>query len=96
MVDASESRPEASATEASSNGTTSAAEATIHRSGLYLVTSGYDSTVKIWSSDDWQLVKAVTTDSGKVMGVDVDGEGKYIAAGSANRSFQLLGRDEEE
>lgn len=66
----------------------------LQRSGLYLITSGYDSTVKIWSSDDWQLVKSLTTDSGKVMGVDVDGEGTHMVAGSANRSFQLFGRED--
>ncbi|CED83968.1 U4/U6 small nuclear ribonucleoprotein Prp4 (contains WD40 repeats) [Phaffia rhodozyma] len=63
----------------------------INRSGLYLTSAGYDSTIKIWSSDDWQLVKSITTDSGKVMSVDVDGEGTFMVSGSANRNFQLYG-----
>jgi U4/U6 small nuclear ribonucleoprotein PRP4 len=66
----------------------------INTSGLYLVSSGYDSTIKIWSSDDWQLVKSITTDSGKVMAVDLDGEGKFMAAGSSNRNFQLFGGED--
>lgn len=66
----------------------------VNRSGLYLVSSGYDSTVKIWSADDWLLVKSIVTDSGKVMGVDVDGKGEYLASGSGNRSFQLFGKEE--
>lgn len=66
----------------------------VNRSGLYLVSSGYDSTVKIWSSDDWQLVKSINTDSGKVMGVDIDSEGKFMVAGSGNRNFQLFGNED--
>ena len=66
----------------------------VQKSGLYLVSSGYDSTVKIWSADDWLLVKSIITDSGKVMGVDVDSKGEYLASGSTNRSFQLFGRED--
>ena len=66
----------------------------VNRSGLYLVSSGYDSTVKVWSSDDWQLVKSINTDSGKVMGVDADAEGKFLVAGSGNRNFQLFGAED--
>lgn len=41
-------------------------------SGSFLVSGGYDGYVKIWSADDWQLVKSVTSDAGgKVMSVDV-------------------------
>lgn len=41
-------------------------------SGSFLVSSGYDGYVKVWSADDWQLVKAMTSDAGgKVMSVDV-------------------------
>jgi len=73
---------------------TSSSSSVVNRSGLYLVSSGYDSTVKIWSADDWLLVKSIVTDSGKVMGVDVDGKGEYLASGSGNRSFQLFGKEE--
>ena len=41
-------------------------------SGSFLVTSGYDGYVRIWSADDWQLIKSMTSDAGgKVMSVDV-------------------------
>jgi U4/U6 small nuclear ribonucleoprotein PRP4 len=63
----------------------------ISRNGLYLVTSGFDSTVRIWSADDWQLVKSLATNAGKVMSVDVSRDGKYIASASYNRSFHLFG-----
>ncbi|KAG8836031.1 hypothetical protein FRC17_010495 [Serendipita sp. 399] len=61
-----------------------------YRSGLYLVSSGYDGLVKIWSADDWQLVKSLTTDAEKVMSVDLSSDGKYLASGSFSRSYQLF------
>lgn len=68
-----------------------APEEPISRNGLYLVTSGFDSTVRIWSADDWQLVKSLATNAGKVMSVDVSRDGKYVASASYNRSFHLFG-----
>jgi len=61
--------------------------------GLYLVSSGYDGTVKIWSADEWQLAKTLSTDAGKVMTVDVSPGGAFIASGSWNRSIQLYARE---
>lgn len=41
-------------------------------SGSFLVSSGFDGYVKVWSADDWQQVRALSNDqSGKVMSVDV-------------------------
>lgn len=41
-------------------------------SGSFLVSGGYDGMVKVWSADDWQQVKRMTSDqSGKIMSVDV-------------------------
>lgn len=59
-------------------------------SGLFLVSSGYDGMVKLWSADDWQLVKAMSADAGKVMSADISPDGQFIASGSWNRSYQLF------
>lgn len=64
--------------------------ASISKSGLYLASSGFDHTVKIWSADDWQLINSLKTDEGKVMSVDIASDGKYIASGSYSRSFHLF------
>lgn len=41
-------------------------------SGMYLASSGYDGYVKLWSADDWQLVKSLNSEAGgKVMSVDL-------------------------
>lgn len=64
-----------------------------YQSGLYFVSSGYDGLVKVWSADDWHLVKALSTDAGKVMSVDISADGMFIASGSWNRSYQLFAGD---
>ncbi|KAK8846690.1 hypothetical protein IAR55_005777 [Kwoniella newhampshirensis] len=63
------------------------------RSGLFLVTAGFDCNVRIWSADEWNLVRNLATDAGKVMSVDVSGDGKFIASASYSRSFHLFGGD---
>lgn len=41
-------------------------------SGMYLATSGYDGYVRMWSADDWQLVKSLNSEAGgRVMSVDL-------------------------
>lgn len=40
-------------------------------SGLYLATAGYDGLLKVWSADDWQLMRSLSGDAGKVMSVDI-------------------------
>ncbi|KAG1807889.1 WD40-repeat-containing domain protein [Suillus variegatus] len=61
-----------------------------YRSGLYLASSGYDGYVKLWSADDWQLLRTLTTDSGKVMSVDLTSDAELLASGTYNRNFQLF------
>ena len=63
------------------------------RSGLFLVTAGFDHNVRIWSADEWSLVRNLATDAGKVMSADVSGDGKFIASASFSRSFHLFGGD---
>lgn len=47
-------------------------------SGMYLASCGYDGYVKLWSADDWQLVKALSSEAGgKVMSVDI-ARGQFI------------------
>ncbi|KIJ65575.1 hypothetical protein HYDPIDRAFT_110694 [Hydnomerulius pinastri MD-312] len=69
---------------------TSAMEEWGYRSGLYFASAGYDGFVKLWSADDWQLLRTLTTDSGKVMSVDLTSDGQLLASGTYNRNFQLF------
>ena len=61
-----------------------------YRSGLYFVSGGYDGLVKLWSADDWQLLRTLPTDGGKVMSVDLSRDGKMLASGTYNRNFQIF------
>ncbi|POW19753.1 hypothetical protein PSHT_04260 [Puccinia striiformis] len=48
-------------------------EVEVPLSGLYLASSGYDGYVKLWSADDWQLIKAMSSEAGgRVMSVDME------------------------
>ncbi|GAA5910966.1 hypothetical protein JCM6882_006732 [Rhodosporidiobolus microsporus] len=59
-------------------------------SGSFLVSSGFDGFVKVWSADDWQQVRALSNDQqGKVMAVDVSSDARFIAAGEYGKSFKL-------
>lgn len=61
-----------------------------YRSGLYLASAGYDGYVKIWTADDWQLLRTLSTDSSKVMSVDLSPDAQLLASGTYNRNFQLF------
>ncbi|KAG6844772.1 hypothetical protein H0H87_003890 [Tephrocybe sp. NHM501043] len=61
-----------------------------YRSGLFFASSGYDGLVKLWSADDWQLLRTLSTDAGKVMSVDISRDGNLLASGTYNRNFQLF------
>lgn len=63
------------------------------KSGLYLATAGYDGLVKIWSADDWQHLRTLSGDAGKVMSVDVSSDGQYLASGEWNRTFKVRQAD---
>lgn len=63
----------------------------IPRSGMYLATASYDQTLKLWSADDWQLVRTVQSGTGRLMSVDVADNGTYLATGSFSRSLTLYG-----
>lgn len=70
-----------------------APETPLPRSGLFLVTGGFDGHVRVWSADEWALVRDLATDAGKVMSADVSRDGRFIASASYSRSFHLFGGD---
>lgn len=73
---------------------TAAEEEWRYRSGLFFASAGYDGFVKLWSADDWQLLKRLSTDAGKVMSVDVSSDGNMLVSGTYNRNFQLFAPEE--
>ncbi|KAG8706525.1 hypothetical protein FRC08_001000 [Ceratobasidium sp. 394] len=91
MDDTSDDKPEAAGENPVLDGSKN--ESIMSVSGLFLVSSGYDGIVKLWSADDWQLVKALSADAGKVMSTSIAPHGELIASGSWNRSYQLFSMD---
>ncbi|KAF9972598.1 U4/U6 small nuclear ribonucleoprotein Prp4 [Actinomortierella ambigua] len=57
--------------------------------GLYLASSSFDGTVKVWSSDDWKLQKGLVGHTGKVMDVDIANDGRFLASAGYDRTFKL-------
>lgn len=57
--------------------------------GMYLVSSSYDRTIKIWNSDTWTQIKALEGHPDKVMSVDVSSNNEYIISSSWDRTIKL-------
>ena len=86
MDDTADATPSASST--------SEAEEWRLRAGLYLASAGYDGFVKLWSADDWHMLRTFPTDSGKVMSVDLSADAQLLASGTYTRNFQLFAPEE--
>jgi U4/U6 small nuclear ribonucleoprotein PRP4 len=84
-IDEAETKPDAPEKEYAT-----AQEEWRYRSGLFFASAGYDGFVKLWSADDWQLLKRLSTDAGKVMSVDISSDGSMLVSGTYNRNFQLF------
>ncbi|KAK0548556.1 hypothetical protein OC844_007006 [Tilletia horrida] len=65
--------------------------ASIARTGLHLVSAGFDGKVNIWSADDWQLIRSLGSDNVKAASVDASADGQYLASGQSDRTFKLWG-----
>ena len=91
MVDASKGTPDADSDDIRPDASSDREDEqeARYRSGLYFASAGYDGLVKLWSADDWQLLRTLSTDAGKVMSVDLSTNGKLIASGTYNRNYQL-------
>ncbi|ORX55153.1 WD40 repeat-like protein [Hesseltinella vesiculosa] len=57
--------------------------------GSYLTTSSFDGSIKIFSADDYRLVKTLDGHDGKCMGLDISNDGRFIASTGSDRTFKL-------
>lgn len=64
-------------------------------SSNYLISSGYDRTIKVWSSPGYVQLRELSVMS-KVMGLDVSADRKYLAASCYDKSFKLWTFNERE
>ncbi|KAL8387723.1 hypothetical protein RB595_009714 [Gaeumannomyces hyphopodioides] len=66
------------------------------KSGTFVVSSGFDNKVNIFSADDWALVQSLSGHTGPVASVDVSRDGKWIVSGGHDRTVKLWGRNDGE
>lgn len=66
------------------------------KSGSFVVSSGFDKTVKIFSADDWTHVQTLNAHTGPVASVDYSRDGKWIVSGGHDRTVKLWGRNDGE
>ncbi|KAK4116280.1 WD40 repeat-like protein [Canariomyces notabilis] len=64
------------------------------KSGMFLVSAGFDHKVNVFSADDWALVQSLTGHTGPVASVDVSRDGKWIVSGGHDRTVKLWGRND--
>lgn len=57
--------------------------------GYVLTTASYDNTSRIWSARDFKPVKTLAGHEGKVMGIDIAGDGQLVATVSYDRTIKL-------
>ncbi|KAI0073520.1 U4/U6 snRNP-specific spliceosomal protein [Panus rudis PR-1116 ss-1] len=93
-TESAESKPDPNSPSDTKSNESLAEEEWRYRSGLYLASAGYDGFVKLWSADDWQLLRTLPTDGGKVMSVDLSRDAKLLASGTYNRNFQMYAPEE--
>ncbi|KAK4560729.1 hypothetical protein LTR86_005308 [Recurvomyces mirabilis] len=66
------------------------------KAGTYIVSSGFDKAVNVWSADDWALCKSLTGHDGTVLAADVTQDSKWIASCGRDRTVKLWARDDME
>lgn len=64
------------------------------KSSTFLVSAGFDKTVRIFSADDWTLIQTLNGHTSPVASVDVSRDGKWIVSGGHDRTVKLWGRDD--
>ena len=48
--------------------------------GYYMMTAGYDNTIKLWGASDFKLTNTLSGHEGKVMGADISPDGSGLVA----------------
>ncbi|KAI6820064.1 pre-mRNA-processing factor 4 [Hortaea werneckii] len=64
------------------------------KAGTFLVTTGFDKAVNIFSADDWTLCKSLTGHDGTVLAADVAADSRWVASCGRDRTVKLWGRDD--
>jgi U4/U6 small nuclear ribonucleoprotein PRP4 len=61
--------------------------------GAFLLSSGYDNTAKVWSANDFALLKTLSGHESYVMRAEVSADAQHIATTSYDRTWKLWKHD---
>ena len=64
------------------------------KSGTFLITSGFDRQISIFSADDWARCRSLGGHAGHALTCDVDARGKWIVSGGYDRTVKVWGWDD--
>ncbi|OAL55991.1 U4/U6 small nuclear ribonucleo protein Prp4 [Pyrenochaeta sp. DS3sAY3a] len=62
----------------------------------FVISSGFDKNIQIFSADDWAHCKTLQGHSSPVFSTDVTSDGAWIVSGGKDRSIKLWARDDNE
>jgi U4/U6 small nuclear ribonucleoprotein PRP4 len=66
------------------------------KGGTFVVSVGFDKMVKIWSADEWGIVREMRGHSSNITGVDVSADSRWVVSCGRDRTVKLWGRDDGE
>lgn len=66
------------------------------KAGTFLVSSGFDSKINIFSADDWSLIQTLKGHTGPISSVDISRDARTIVSGGHDKTIKLWGRDDGE
>ena len=65
------------------------------KSGTFVLTSGFDHAVNIFSADDWALCKSLTGHDGTVLSCDTTADATWVVSCGRDRTVKVWGREDE-
>lgn len=66
------------------------------KASTFVVSSGFDKNIQIFSADDWAHCKTLQGHSGPVFSTDVTSDASWIVSGGKDRTVKLWARDDNE
>ena len=64
------------------------------KANTFLLTSGFDKNINIFSADEWALAKSLRGHSGNVLSTDISPDAKWAVSGGHDRTVKLWGMNE--
>lgn len=66
------------------------------KASTFVISSGFDKNIQVFSADDWAHIKTLQGHSGPVFSTDVTSDAAWIVSGGKDRTVKLWARDDNE